>query len=110
MSSSLKSNKYEYQHCISSTNGSISVDIGIFWGARFKKAPEAVGKWNPLRKKNGFPIFLAKGKNLTLRQVEIPKCPKKGQPYRLCFKSFVCALVLEFYLETLISICFHIVH
>ena len=41
-SSSLKSIKYEYQHCISSTNGSISIDISIFWGARFKKAPGTV--------------------------------------------------------------------
>ena len=73
MSSSLKSIKYEYQHCISSTNGTISIDISIFFGVRFKKAPGAVGKWGPIFKKYGFAIFLAKEKNLTPRQVEIPK-------------------------------------
>ena len=51
MSSSLKRIKCEYQHCISSTNGSISIDISIFWGARFKKASEAVCKWGPIKKK-----------------------------------------------------------
>ena len=76
MSSSLKSTKYDYQHCISSTNGSISIDISIFWGARFKKTRRALGKWGPIsKKKNGFPIFLVKGKNLTPREVEIPKLP-----------------------------------
>ena len=73
MSFSLKSIKFEYQHYISSTNGSISIDISIFWGVQFKKAPGAVAKWDPISKKNGFPMFLAKGKNLTPRQVEIPK-------------------------------------
>ena len=73
MSSSLKSIKYEYQHYISSTNGSISIDISIFLGVRFKNALEAVGKWGPISKKIGFPIFLAKRKNLTPRHVEIPK-------------------------------------
>ena len=38
----------EYQHCIFSTNGSISVDINIFWGVQFKEAPRAVGKWGPI--------------------------------------------------------------
>ena len=33
--------KYEYQHYIPSTNGSISIDISIFGGKRFKKAPGA---------------------------------------------------------------------
>ena len=45
MSSSLKIIKYEYQHCISRTYGSISIDISIIRGARFKKAPGAVCKW-----------------------------------------------------------------
>ena len=69
---SLKSIKYEYQHCTYSSNGSISIDISIFRGARFKIAPGAVRKWSPISKKIGFSIFLAKGKNLTPRQVEIP--------------------------------------
>ena len=51
MSLSLKNIKYEYQNCMSSTNGSVSIDISIFWGARFKKAPEAVGYWGPISKK-----------------------------------------------------------
>ena len=51
MSSSLKSSKYEYQHCIYTTNGSISIDISIFLGAPFKKALGAVGKWGPTSKK-----------------------------------------------------------
>ena len=55
MSSSLKSIKYEYQHYISTTNGSISINISIFLGARFKKAPGAVGKWGPISKT--FQIF-----------------------------------------------------
>ena len=50
MSSSLKRIKHEYHHCISSTNGSISIDISIFWGVRFKKAPGAVCKWGPISK------------------------------------------------------------
>ena len=37
MPSSLKSIKYEYQHYVSSTNGSISIDINIFWGGDSKK-------------------------------------------------------------------------
>ena len=73
MSSFLKSIKYEYQHYISSTNGSISLDISIILGARLKKAPGAVRKWGPISKNFGFPIILAKDKNLTPRQVEIPK-------------------------------------
>ena len=73
MSSSLKSIKHEYQHCISSTNGSISIGIGIFRGAGFKKDPGAVGKWGLIFKIFGFSIFFAKGKNLTPTQVEIPK-------------------------------------
>ena len=71
MSSSLKSIKYEYQHYISSTNGSISIDVSIFMGMQFKKAPGAVGKWGPISEI--FLMFLAKGKNLTPRQVEILK-------------------------------------
>ena len=43
-SSSPKSIIYEYQQYISSTHGAISIDISIFWGARFKKAPGAVCK------------------------------------------------------------------
>ena len=66
MYSSLESIKNEYQHCISTTNGSIFIDISIFWGARFKKASVAVGKWDQFQ-------FL--GKNLTPKQVEIPKLP-----------------------------------
>ena len=69
---SLKSVKYEYQHCISRTNGSISITVNVFWEARFKKAPRAV--WGLISKKKiGFIIFLAKGENQTPRQVEIPK-------------------------------------
>ena len=73
MSSSLKNVKYEYQHYISSPNGSISIDISIFLGERLKKAPGAVCNWGPISKNFGFPIFLAKDKNVTPRQVEIPK-------------------------------------
>ena len=62
---SLKSIKYEYQHYIFSTNGSISIDITIFWGARFKKAPEAVCKWGTISKKKRISYFFAKDKNLT---------------------------------------------
>ena len=51
MSSSLKSIKYEYQHCLSSTNGSISIDISIFLVVQFKNAREAVAKWGPISKK-----------------------------------------------------------
>ena len=55
------------------------MDISIFWGERFKKAPGAVDKWDPIFQKHiEFPIFLAKGKNLTPRQVEIPKMTLKG--------------------------------
>ena len=72
MSFSLKSIKYEYQHCISSTNDSISINISIFWGGRFKIVPRAVCKWGLISKNYGFTIFLAKGKNLRPRQVEIP--------------------------------------
>ena len=51
MSFSLKSIKYEYQQCISSTNGFISINISIFWGAQFIKALGAVGKWGMISKK-----------------------------------------------------------
>ena len=57
MSSSLKSIKYEYQHYISSTNGFISINMSIFFAARFKKPPGAVCNWGPISKKKGFPIF-----------------------------------------------------
>ena len=82
MSSSLKSIKYEYEHCISSINGSISIDIYAFGGRKSKK-PQGGQYVNEVRfhKKIGFPIFLAKDKNLTPRQVEILKWPKKGLPY-----------------------------
>ena len=73
MSSSLKSIKYEQQHCISSTNSSISIDNSIILGAQFKKAPAAVSKWGSISKKFWISHFLAKDKNLTPRQVEIPK-------------------------------------
>ena len=76
MSSSLKSN----QHYMSSANDSISINIRVFWGARFKKSPGAVGKWVRFQKKSGFPIYLAKGKNLTPRHVEIPKRPYNNLP------------------------------
>ena len=65
--------EYKYQHCISSTDGSISIHTSIFLGAQFQKAPGAVGKWGPFSKRNWISYFLAKGKNLTPRQVEIPK-------------------------------------
>ena len=48
MSSSLKDIKYEYQQCKSSAYGSISIDISMFWGTRFKKVPVVVGKWDPI--------------------------------------------------------------
>ena len=73
VSSYLKSIKYEQQHCISSINSSVSINISIFWGAQFKKAPGAICKWFRFQKNFGFPIFLAKDKNLTLKQIEIPK-------------------------------------
>ena len=73
MSSSPKKIKYEYQHCTASPNDSISIDITIFWGARFTNAPGTVCKWGPISNSFGFPSFLAKVKNLTPRQVEIPK-------------------------------------
>ena len=73
MSSFLKSIKYEYQHYIFSSNGSISLDISIILGAQFEKAPGAVCKWGPISKNFGFSIILAKDKNLTPRQVEILK-------------------------------------
>ena len=74
MSFSQKSIKYEYQLCLSSTNGSISIDISIIWEAQFKKKPQGQ-RVNGVRfqKNFGFSIFSAKGKNLTPRQVEIPK-------------------------------------
>ena len=64
----------KYQHCISSTNSSISIDINIFGGGAIQKKPG--GQYvNGVRfqKKFGFPIYLAKDKNLTPRQVEILK-------------------------------------
>ena len=73
MSSYLKSIEYEYQHCISSTNASISIDFSIFWGRDSKKRRGQQVNGVRFQKKIGFPIFLAKGKNLTPRQVEIPK-------------------------------------
>ena len=57
MSSSLKSIKYEYQHCISNTNGSIFIEISIFWGAPFIKALRAVRKWVRFQKNFGSPII-----------------------------------------------------
>ena len=45
-----------------------------------KKPRGALCKLGPISKKNWIShFFLAKGKNLTPRQVEIPKWPKKGQ-------------------------------
>ena len=41
------------------------------------------------QKKIGFSIFLAKGKNVTPRQVEIPKWPQKGLPYSVSMENTV---------------------
>ena len=51
MSFSLKSIKYEYQHCTSSINESISIDINIFGVCKSKKLGGAVGKWGTISKK-----------------------------------------------------------
>ena len=48
------------------------MSIPRFEGVRFKKALGAVFTGSDL-KKNGFPIFLVQGKNLTPMQVEIKK-------------------------------------
>ena len=73
MSPSPKSIKYEDQHCISSTNGSISIDISIFWEVRSRKVPGAVGKWGLTAKKYWISNFFGQRQNLTPRQIEIPK-------------------------------------
>ena len=73
MFSSLQSIKYEYQHYISSANGFISVDISIFWGARFKKAAGAVAKWGPISKKFWISHFFGQRKKCNTQEVEIPK-------------------------------------
>ena len=62
---SLKSIKYEYQHCISNTNSSISIDISIFWGARLKKAPGEVCTWVRFQKILDFPFFDQRQKSNT---------------------------------------------
>ena len=47
----------KYQHCISSTNSSISIDINIFGGCNSKKARGAVCKWRTISKKNWISQF-----------------------------------------------------
>ena len=59
---SKKSIKCKYQHCISTSNGSISIDISIVLRARFKKALGAVGRWGLISKKIEFPFFWPKAK------------------------------------------------
>ena len=73
MFSSLQSIKYEHQHYISSSDDSISIDISIFWGARFKKAPGTVGKRGPISKKFWISHFFGQRKKSNTQEVEIPK-------------------------------------
>ena len=80
MSSSLKSIKYEYEHCLSSTNGSISIDIDIFLGVRLKKAPEAVCKWGPISKKLDLPFFWPKTKIYHPGKLKFQNDPKMVCP------------------------------
>ena len=51
MSSSLKNINCEYQHYISSINGSISIDINIFGGEN-QKSPGVECKWGTISKKD----------------------------------------------------------
>ena len=63
MSSSLKNNKNEYQQCISSTSDTNFMSILRFEEARFKTLGAVLNEVH-IKKKIGFPIFLAQGKNL----------------------------------------------
>ena len=56
------------------------LSILVYFGGHDSKKPQEQYVNRSNFKKIGFPIFLAKGKNLTPRQVEIPKWPKKGLP------------------------------
>ena len=51
LSSSLKNNKNEYQHCPSSTSNTNFMSILRFEGARYKKASGAVSKRGTISKK-----------------------------------------------------------
>ena len=78
MSSSLKSIRYEYQHSISYTNGSISINISIFWGRNSKKPWGLYVNGVRFQKKIGFPIFLAKAKIQHPGKLKLQNDPKSS--------------------------------
>ena len=83
MSSSLKNNKNDYQHSISSTSNANFINIRRFEQARLKKALGAVSIPGSISKKKDFSFFLAQGKNPTAMQVKIKKYSSKGLSYHL---------------------------
>ena len=85
MSSSLKSIKYECQHCISSTNGSISINSSIFWGGTIQKKPW--GQYVNLvrfQKKLDFPFFWPKAKILQPGKLKFQHDLKRVCPITSC--------------------------
>ena len=86
MSSSPKKIEYEYQHYISSTNGFIFIDVSIFLGARFEKAPGVGSKWGLISKKIWISDFFGqRQKSNTQGKLKFQNDPKRVCPTVLCY-------------------------
>ena len=90
MPSSPKKIEYEYQHYISSTNGFIFIDVSIFLGARFEKAPGVGSKWGLISKKIWISDFFGQRQKFNTQASRNSKMTQNGSAL-LCY-VMICAL------------------